>query len=82
MVQPDHGTCEQNYFYPPELFGFYAVQVYRLLESGCSDRGITFADRYRYIYLDKFCDHVGDVHREDINTYKWSSEDVESRPWF
>lgn len=82
MVQPDQQTCEQNYWYPPELFGFYALWIYLLLESACSDQGITFHDRYRYVYLDRFCDHVADTHREDINTYRWSSEDVESRPWF
>lgn len=82
MVQPDYGTCEQNYFYPPKLFGFYALRVYLLLKSACDDLGMTFHNRYRYVYLSKFCDHVANTHRDDINAYRWSSEDVESRPWF
>jgi hypothetical protein len=82
MVHVDHGTCEQNYFYPAQLFGFYALWVLVLLKSACGDLGITFDDRYRYVYLDKFFDHVADTHREDINAYRWSSEDVESRAWF
>ena len=82
MVRPDEGTCEQNFFYPAELFGFYALGVYVMLELACEDLGITFEDRCRYIYLSRFCDHVADTHREDINAYKWNSEYVESRPWF
>jgi hypothetical protein len=81
MVQPSHGTCEQNYFYPPELFGFYALWIYLLLESACSDSGVTFHDRYRYVYLSRFFNHVANEHRDDINTYRWSSEYVEARPW-
>jgi hypothetical protein len=82
MVRPDEGTCEQNFFYPAGLFGFYSLSVFVMLELACNDMGITFEDRYRYIYLSRFCDHVADTHRDDINAYKWSSEYVESRPWF
>lgn len=82
MVQPDQATCEQNYWYPPELFGFYALSTYLLLQSACSDRDMALDDRYRYVYLSRFCNSVANLHRDDINTFRWSSEDVESRPWF
>lgn len=82
MIHSELGTCEQNYFYPAELFGFYALQIYLTLKTACADQGITLYDDYRYIYLSSFCDHVADHHREDINTYKRSSEYVESQPWF
>lgn len=82
MVRPDEGTCEQNFFYPAELFGFYALSAFVMLELACEDLSITFENRYRYVYLSRFCDHVADTHRDDINTYKRSSEYVESQPWF
>lgn len=82
MVHADEGTCEQNYFYPAELFGFYALKVYLMLKSACEKLGITLENHYRYIYLSRFCDHVADRHREDINAFKWSSEHVENQPWF
>lgn len=82
MVRPNEGTCEQNFFYPAELFGFYALSVFVMLELACEDLGITFENRYRYIYLSMFCNHVADTHRDDINAFKWSSEYVESQPWF
>ncbi len=82
MVQPKLGTCEQNYFYPAQLFGFYALQVYRLLKAACAEINVTLHNRYRYIYLSEFCDHVAGVHRADINIFKRSSSYVESQPWF
>jgi hypothetical protein len=82
MAQPDRGTCEQNFFYPAELFGFYGVQIFKLLRSACAEKGITFYDRHRYTYLSLFSDFVADLHRDDINCFTRSSEYVESRPWF
>ncbi len=82
MVQPGNDTCEQNYFYPPGLFGFYALWAYLLLESACSDQGIAFRDHYRYVYLSRFFNHVADVHYKDIKILRRSSKDVENQPWF
>lgn len=82
MVHETKGTCEQNYFYPAELFAFYSLKLYLMLESTCNDLGIHFADKYRYIYLSAFSDHVADARRDDIKTYTRSSTDVENQPWF
>ncbi len=82
MVHPELGTCEQNYFYPAELFGFYSLKLFLLLKSASEDSGVVLHDHYRYVYLSQFCDHVADRHRDDINTYKRSSAYVESQPWF
>ena len=57
-------------------------RLYLLLNSACADRGITLYEPYRYNYLAAFDDHVGSVHRQDINTFRWNSEHVESQPWF
>jgi hypothetical protein len=81
MVQPKRNTCEQNYFYPADLFGFYALQLYLLLKVACLGIGIKFYDRLRYIYLSVFTDFITDQHRKDIEVYKWSSEYVEDH-WF
>ncbi|NJO00152.1 MAG: hypothetical protein HC875_41595 [Anaerolineales bacterium] len=82
MVQPKLGTCDQNFFYPAELFGFYSLKVFLLLKSACQKLDLTLYDHYRYVYLSQFCDHVGETHRENINTYTRSSDYVESQPWF
>ena len=78
MVRPQYGTCEQNYFYPPELFGYYALQVYRMLKDADPSLKKMFNREYRYTYLDVFFDHVANIHREDINALKWTSEHVEN----
>jgi hypothetical protein len=78
MVQPRLGTCEQNFFYPAELFGFYALKLYLMLKKACAERKLTFHDRPRYLYLNAFTDFVADLHRDDINVYKWTSENVEN----
>jgi len=82
MVHPDEGTCEQNYFYPADLFGFYALKLSLMLKDAMSSVGVRFEPSRRYIYLSAFCDHVGEVHRNDIQTFKRNSQDVEGQPWF
>ena len=82
MANPNTGVCEQNYFYPAELFGFYSLKVYMMLRSACRAQGVVLQDHYRYVYLSGFSDYIAEVHAEDINVLKRSSEYVESRPWF
>lgn len=82
MIQPQLGTCEQNFFYPAELFGFYALRVFLMLRSACQGLRIVLDSEFRYTYLSTFCDHVAETHREAINTFRWSSEHVERQPWF
>lgn len=81
MVRPNQGTCEQNYTYPPELFAFYALKIYLMLKKACADIGVTLYPNYRYVYLSQFMYSVAADHRQDIVTYKWSSENVENH-WF
>ncbi len=78
MVRPQYGTCEQNYLYPPELFGYYALQIYLMLKKADPAFKKLFKDKYRYIYLDAFFDHVANTHKADINALKWTSEDVDN----
>lgn len=82
MIHPDENTCEQNYFYPADLFGFYSLKLYLMLKKAFGPFNITFDSARRYIYLSVFCDHVGAVHRDHIQVYKRSSQHVESQPWF
>jgi hypothetical protein len=81
MVYPDRGFCEQNYFYPAQLFGFYALKVFLVLREFCGAKYGKFDDRYRYIYLNAFLGHVAEMHRTDINALRQTSEYVENQPW-
>lgn len=77
MVQPKYNTCEQNYFFPADLFGFYALKLYLMLKKACKEIRIDFSAENRYIYLSAFTDFITDVHRNDINVYTRSSDNVE-----
>jgi hypothetical protein len=81
MVRPQYGTCEQNYLYPPELFGYYSLQIYLMLKKADPSFKKLFKNEYRYIYLDAFFDHVANTHKADINALKWTSEDVDNH-WY
>jgi hypothetical protein len=76
-VQPDHSTCEQNYFYPADLFGFHALQLYLILNKACKDSGISLDPLNRYIYLHAFTDFIANVHIEDIKIFENNSDDRE-----
>lgn len=67
MIDVDHGTTQQNYFYPYDLFSFYALKLYLMLKEACAKKGYHFDDDYRYIYLDKFLNFVVEEHRGDID---------------
>lgn len=74
----EYGTGEQNYLYPPELFGFYMLKIYLMLKEACRAEGIKFKNEYRYIYLDTFARHVANTERNSINFLKKSSDYVET----
>ena len=82
VVNIDENTCEQNFTYPAELFGFYSLRIYLLLKTACQNLGVNLLDQYRYIYLSTFTDFVAGQHRDDIKVYRRSSQYVESQPWF
>ncbi|HPL69731.1 MAG TPA: hypothetical protein PLR56_06035 [Brevefilum sp.] len=82
LVKADKGTTEQNFLYPVQLFGFYALQVCLLLKYACEERGLILDNAYRYVYLEAFNDYVANLHWSDINILRRSSEDVELQPWF
>jgi len=78
IYYPKYGTGEQNFLYPPELFGFYALKIYLMLKKACQGAGITFDDSYRYVYLNTFLRHVASMHTDDIKCLTHSSDSVES----
>ena len=70
MINSDQAGTQQNYYYPYDLFCFYAARLYPILENACQELNYHFDQRYRYLYLDAFLDHVAISHQDDINTLK------------
>lgn len=65
MIQED--GAQQNYFYPYELFTYYAHFLYRLLEQALVAEQIRPNKDYRFVYVDKFLSFVREQHEHDIN---------------
>jgi hypothetical protein len=70
MINSDGSGTQQNFFYPYDLFTFYATRLYLLLRENCKKVGYELDETYRYVYLNTFLDFVAGLHSEDINALK------------
>ncbi|MGG3480016.1 hypothetical protein ABES21_21355 [Peribacillus frigoritolerans] len=75
MINVEKSLTNQNYFYPYELFSFYAYQVYLLLKKEAEKNTVHFPDEYRYVLVDQFFSFIVKTHEEDIKFISSSSED-------
>lgn len=75
MINVDKSRTNQNYFYPYELFGFYAYNIYRLLKKEAEKNDVHVPDEHRYVLVDQFLSYIAKVHEEDIKFISSSSED-------
>jgi hypothetical protein len=70
MINPNGVGTQQNYFYPYDLFTFYASKVFLLLEAHCQEYDYFLDSQYRYVYLNTFLDAIADSRGQDINALK------------
>jgi hypothetical protein len=75
MINVEKSLTQQNYFYPYELFSFYAYQVYLLLKKEAEKNNVHIPDEYRFVLVDQFLTFVAKTHDEDIKFISSSSED-------
>lgn len=75
MINVEKSQTNQNYFYPYELFSFYAYQVYLLLKKEAEKNNVHLSDKYRYVLVDQFLSFIAKKHDEDIKFISSSSED-------
>ena len=66
MIDNKKNSTQQNYFYPYELFVFYALQIYLLIKRKAEELGISLDTSYRFIYVDAFLNFVAEKHYETI----------------
>lgn len=76
MIDVNRCITQQNYFYPYDLFSFYALKVYLMLKESSEERGYHFDSSYRYTYLNMFFDHVAEVHQGCISLFKTNIRDT------
>ncbi|MDD6214824.1 MAG: hypothetical protein PUB42_06555, partial [Firmicutes bacterium] len=70
MIDVDKSIVQQNYFYPYELFAFYALAIYNLLNDKAKKMDVYIDPAYRYVVVDVFLNYVADEHSEEISLLK------------
>ena len=67
MIDVRKIITQQNYFYPYELFAFYAFEIYKMLRDKAAEMGAHIDPEYRYVVVDSFFDYVAGEHESEIN---------------
>lgn len=67
MIDTKKNTTQQNYFYPYELFSYYAYVIYRLLENKAAELDAYIDESYRYVIVDAFLGFIAYQNEEAIN---------------
>lgn len=75
MTDLKNNTVQQNYFYPYELFTFYAHQIYLMLKNKAREIGVNLEEKYRYVYVDAFLSSVAQEHIYDISEFTRNVKD-------
>jgi hypothetical protein len=75
MIDVDKSITQQNYFYPYELFTFYAHQIYQLLKQQANEKNVYLGPENRYIIVNAFLSFVAEQHEEEISFLKQQIRD-------
>jgi hypothetical protein len=66
MIDTEASTTQQNYFYPYELFVFYAHQIFQHLKVEAERLDVYLNPEYRYVIVDSFLSFVAASHVSEI----------------
>lgn len=67
MIDTEKNFTQQNYFYPYELYAFYALQIYLLIKNRAAKFGVQLDVSYRFVYVEAFLNFVASQNIEAIN---------------
>ena len=67
MIDIKKVITQQNYFYPYELFAFYALEIFKLIDKKATQMNVSIDREYRYVIVDAFLGFIADVHRTEID---------------
>ena len=66
MIDPRKSITQQNYFYPYQLFAFYAFQIYKMLRDKATEYDAYIDPDYRYVIVDAFLEFIAMEHDDEI----------------
>lgn len=70
MIDVSKSITQQNYFYPYQLFAYYAFDIYKYLRDKANEMGAYIDPEYRYVIVDAFLDYVANEHDDEISFLK------------
>lgn len=75
MIDVEKSVTQQNYFYPYELFTFYAHQIFQILKDKAEENSVYIDLKNRYIIVDAFLSFIAEQHIEEISFLKQQIKD-------
>lgn len=70
MIDVNKSITQQNYFYPYELFAYYAFEIYKMLQSKAKEYGVYIDHDYRYVIVDAYLEYIATEHDSEISLLK------------
>jgi len=70
MINLRDNITQQNFFYPYDLFGFYAIKILSFIKTEIISIGANYNENYRFIILDSFLSFVAQKHNSEISVLK------------
>jgi len=70
MIKKEENTTQQNFYYPYDLFAFYALQLFNVLKNQAVKLGVEIPTKYRYVMVNSFLNFVANCHRDEIDDLK------------
>ena len=66
MIDLSKNIVQQNYFYPYQLFAFYAFEIYKMLRDKATEYDAYIDPDYRYVIVDAFLEFIAMEHDDEI----------------
>lgn len=66
MIDLSKNIVQQNYFYPYQLFAFYAFEIYKMLRDKATEYNAYIDTDYRYVIVDAFLEFIAMEHDDEI----------------
>lgn len=70
MIDLSKNIVQQNYFYPYQLFAYYAFEIYKLLRDKATEYEAYIDPNYRYVVVDAFLEYIAMEHDSEISFLK------------
>jgi len=66
MINIKESTTQQNFFYPYDLFTFYAIHILHLLKSKAKEEKLKIPQNYSFVIVDEFLNFITSCHSDEI----------------